>query len=416
MRNVFDQYSQPENRLTHALAVCLDEDRELLRGFLEWIAVKATVRASELEVLEQTLPGDPPEVEELAEPRGLPDIVIHDGAAWCLLIESKIEARLQPEQLQRHEKTLRRRGFEQVHCLALTKQDASPSKRAEVRKWSELYEWLGMRSRRGEWSERLRSYLRAAEVRLVREAYLTEGTLTMFDGFHFSPKAPYTYGEGKRLLKLALAELRKNEALLALGVDPKAPGRSAITGKGGNAVWDFLLLRDRPKRGTFTGYPHLTLSVVADNLEVAITIPNGVNPAIRKRLAELGPNGIAALNETILGRAKSILARGAWLEAYAQQRHYLSQRSPPITDAKLTFNLQTSQPGGTGPVRPQLEWVQLFANLFHSKRSNIQLGYVMHIPWATKGLSTRESLWLISHSWCAMKPLLDFIRGANKGA
>src|SRR5207245_176665 len=32
----FDQYDQPENRLTHALAVCLYEDRGLLQEFLAW--------------------------------------------------------------------------------------------------------------------------------------------------------------------------------------------------------------------------------------------------------------------------------------------------------------------------------------------------------------------------------------------
>ena len=39
MRNIFDQYSHPENRLTHALASCLAEDRKLLRRFVGW-AVK----------------------------------------------------------------------------------------------------------------------------------------------------------------------------------------------------------------------------------------------------------------------------------------------------------------------------------------------------------------------------------------
>ncbi len=31
VRNIFDQYEQPESRLTHALVSCLVEDRKLLR-------------------------------------------------------------------------------------------------------------------------------------------------------------------------------------------------------------------------------------------------------------------------------------------------------------------------------------------------------------------------------------------------
>ena len=31
MRNLFDQYDEPENRLSHALAICLHEDRTALK-------------------------------------------------------------------------------------------------------------------------------------------------------------------------------------------------------------------------------------------------------------------------------------------------------------------------------------------------------------------------------------------------
>ena len=108
MRNVFDQYQQPENRLTHALAVCLDEDRSLLGAFLSWLGVRPpTSAAAALLVNEQSLPGDPPDDEDDTERRGLPDLVVHDGDAWCLLLESKVQARLTEEQLMRHERAVR---------------------------------------------------------------------------------------------------------------------------------------------------------------------------------------------------------------------------------------------------------------------------------------------------------------------
>ncbi len=126
MRNLFDQYSQPENRLTHALAICLDEDRTLLRDFLRWIDVDPAARPGVLQIVEQNLPGEPPETEEEAERRGLPDLVIHDNAAWCVLIESKVQSGLTEDQLQRHRRTLRRRGFESITTLVLTKSRSSP--------------------------------------------------------------------------------------------------------------------------------------------------------------------------------------------------------------------------------------------------------------------------------------------------
>lgn len=413
MRNIFDQYNQAENRLSHALAVCLYEDRPLLRGFLGWVGVKAPARPRKLMIVEQSLPGDAPETEEQAERKGLPDIVIHDDAAWCLLIESKVQAALTDDQLARHERTLRRRGFEQVYRLVLTKTTARAPQGTIALTWSGLYEWLGTTRGRSEWSERLRSYLRAAEVRLVQEQYLTEGTLTMFDGFPFSSDNPYTYGEAKRLLKLAMRELRKARSLSALGMDPTTPGRGAITGRAGSSVWDFLPLADRPKRGLFTSYPHLTLSVHADRLEVAITIPNGVMRAVRRRLVALGPEALTVLNAKILRRAKRVLSRGGWVEAYAEQGHFLGQRSSRTRDARLQFKLETSQPRGGRRVKHQPEWIAGFADLLCKKRSNIQFGYVVHLPWGTKGIDTRESLRLIADSWIALKPLLDAVRGAS---
>jgi hypothetical protein len=408
MRNVFDQYDHPENRLSHALAVCLHEDRALLRGFLAWLGVKPPTLASKLTLVEQSLPGDPPESEE-AERNGLPDIIIHDGATWCLLIESKVQAPLTHDQLRRHERTLRRRGFEKVFVLVLTKAGVRVPRDAIALTWSGLYEWLGTTRARTEWSERVRSYLRAAELRLVRDEYLIEGTLTMFDGFPFSPENPYTYGEGKRLLKLAMAELRKDRSLRALGLDPKGRGRGSITGRGGNTVCDFLPLIGRPK-GTFTAYPHLTLYVRADHLEVAVTIPNGVVPLVRRRLADLKREGLVGLNAKILRRAKRILSLGAWVQAEALQRHYLGQRSPAITDARLSFKLETSQPRRRDRVKRQPEWIGLFAELLRRKRSNIQFAYALYLPWRTKGIASRESLRLIAESWLAMKPLLDVVR------
>ena len=417
MRNLFDQYNQPENRLTHALAVCLNEDRNLLRGFLAWMSVKAPVHETKLLIAEQSVPGDPAEFdEEEAGRRGLPDFIIHDGASWCLFFESKVQAALTQDQLARHERTLRRRGFVDVRRAVLTKANVN-AEGAIGLTWSGLYEWLGKNGTRSEWAERLRSYLRAAEVRLARENYLTEGTLTMFDGFRFSADNPYTYGEAKRLLNLAMTELRKDKSLQRLGMDPIAPGRGAITGSGGKSVWDFLSLTDRPTERSFTNYPHLTLGVHADRLKVAVTIPNGVVRAVRKRLIDLDVKELIELNGHMLRKGCRILARGGSNQAYAVQRHYHSQRSPEIVDARMDFKLETCHSDvDSGRVKCQPEWVQLFAELLRSKRANIQFGYVVHLPRETKGLDTRESLGLIVESWHALEPVLDMVRGNAESA
>ena len=80
MRSVFDQYKQPENQLTHALACALGEDRGLLKRFIKEIAGVVPPDIKHLQILEQQVPDeDASYSEEEAERRGLPDAWIRDG-------------------------------------------------------------------------------------------------------------------------------------------------------------------------------------------------------------------------------------------------------------------------------------------------------------------------------------------------
>ncbi len=121
MRNVFDQYSQPENRVTHALATALHEDRKLLRAFLRDIANNSPPKGTRsLEISEQTYPGEPePEAEETERP-GIPDAWITAGDDWCLVIENKVLITATTDQLTRHLATARRLGYPDPKALVLT--------------------------------------------------------------------------------------------------------------------------------------------------------------------------------------------------------------------------------------------------------------------------------------------------------
>lgn len=168
MRNVFDQYTQPENRLTHALVYALWADRTLLRRIrLLALAVKEPGRAL------------PPGVR--------------------------------------------------------------------FRSWSQVYAWLIRQSRHSQWAAR------AADYFIVAEDCVQEGTLTTFTGIPFGTEEPYHYPEAKRLLKLMMEALRgRTELSRTLGVNPSLPGRGAITGRDGAAVWDFLRLRQSARAKDFT--------------------------------------------------------------------------------------------------------------------------------------------------------------------
>lgn len=111
MRNIFDQYDQPENRLTHALVCTLANERRLLRSFVQWMGAGKVPPVSRLHIVEQQVPGEVVSGEE-SESRGLPDACIYDDEGWVCLIEAKVQAGISVAQLRRHVATAKRYGFQ----------------------------------------------------------------------------------------------------------------------------------------------------------------------------------------------------------------------------------------------------------------------------------------------------------------
>ncbi|MEI9969102.1 MAG: hypothetical protein WDM87_10915 [Terracidiphilus sp.] len=367
MRNIFDQYDTPENRLTHALLTCLDQDRNLLDGFVAWVLDnRAPTPAQQLKVLEQGLPdqeeGDPGP----AESKGLPDGCIYDNRGWGLLIESKIAAPLKVDQLKRHIRTAEGRGIIRPNLVALVASlpGTVPQGLAKVRRWTDLYLWLRNQDRKSEWTGRLIAYMEVLESKLPRDQYLTGGTLTVFSGIPFGKDNPYGYLEAKRVLRLAMDELRSRSDLQReLGVDKRALGRSAITGRDSTRVWDFLRLLNAEGAKSFTEFPHLTLAIHQQYLEAMVTVPNGIRGAFRRGLLDGGMEGFRALFESILMSFSASLGRveGAVPWVQVLQRRYRTQRSEPFIDAKLEYDLRTgfgnSSRGGK-PTKHQPQWLE----------------------------------------------------------
>lgn len=414
MRNVFDQYSQPENRITHALVTALAEEPKLLCAFVLW-ATGRPAPAGKLHIVEQRLPGEPEVAEAEAERRGLPDAWIYSDDAWCLLIESKVASPLANDQLRRHRQTAVRRGFENITLLALdvTKPSGTLPEGVVFKQWQDVYTWLSQKKRESAWAGRVTQYLEIAENRLVGEGYLKEGTLTTFSGIPFRADEPYNYLEAKRVLKLAMDELRKNRVLVReIGMDPLLSGRPSITGKDGGFVWNFLRLKAAGSEETFTSYPHLTLSIQNDGLVAIVTIPHGIKPAFRRNLVDLGFDGFFELLHEVNARLVKALnsASGAAPLCEIIQRRYASQRSAAVVDAKVEFDLRTafSQDGDDSKVKLQPQWLQATYEALSHKRSNLQMAVGATFPYRLCPATAKPEITdTIADVWIACKPLLD---------
>ena len=153
MRNLFDQYDVPENRLTHALASCLAEDSRLLRRFIRWATGRTPPRLGRLRVVQQQIPGEPVLEAEEGERSGLPDAWIHGDGPWSLLIENKVASRVTADQLRRHLRIAERYGYPNAHILVLSPNGCGPlPARCNHHLWSDVYRWAVRERRRSAWA------------------------------------------------------------------------------------------------------------------------------------------------------------------------------------------------------------------------------------------------------------------------
>ncbi len=317
MRHLFDQYDGTENRVTHTLACCLAEDPKLLARFIEWSTGRKPPAPARLHVREQQLPGDPPLWKEVAKRRGLPDICIHDGDAWCFLIENKLGAALTASQLRRHRSTILRRGFESVEVLAIcpTESASSTVDGAHQRRWTQVYEWSRGLTRTSRWVGCLADYLEVVEMRLDEEGRERGWSLTTFTGIPFSSEIPYEYRQAKRLLKLAMEALRQCQDLREqLGIAHDG-GRGKITGREADGVWDTLRLSRAPAEKQMQSLPHLTLAIGQQHVLAILVLPNGLKTEFRRRLRDLGLGGFLDLLREVTRGMSSAPLRCPWLGA-----------------------------------------------------------------------------------------------------
>ncbi|MFB3891930.1 MAG: hypothetical protein ACE15C_07890 [Phycisphaerae bacterium] len=140
MRNVFDQYVQPENRLTHALMSTLANDRRLIRPFIHWLGFRNVPPAKAIRIGEQQAPGLEAESDK-EESEGLPDGCFFDSEGWALLVESKIQAGLSVSQLKRHRRAAARYGYASPHILVLAVDDYGSRLKqgATFKPWREVF-------------------------------------------------------------------------------------------------------------------------------------------------------------------------------------------------------------------------------------------------------------------------------------
>jgi hypothetical protein len=412
VRVIFDQYEQPENRLTHALAVTLDQDRTSLVQFLKWLGVQGIPKPQTLIVTEQQVPGVLVEDDVCVDAKGLPDAAIFDKVGWTVLFESKVQARVNLEQIERHRQTAKRHGFESpwIVLISVDEQKCDVPNKTIAITWQEVYSWFNRRSAKSFWAMQMVEYMRVFERKMLLQQYQIRGTITVFDGLRFDDSNPYTYREAKRLIRHLGDLLQKRADLRRIGVDPNGSRRPAITGSTDDFVWDFLPLVVARDAMQFTAFPHLTMGIWRNRAVAAVTVPHGFKGGFRKRLLSVGLKGFLALVYELEERLRPITKRseGAQPAMYITQRRYRTQNSTPVVDARLEADLRTAASQKHSVIRHQPQWIEAVYQVLVNKRSNIQFGVEVRFDYACPTVRSAACADLFADTWVALSPLINF--------
>jgi PD-(D/E)XK nuclease superfamily len=439
LRNIFDQYTKNENRLSHALASALHLDAALLENFLNrFLHNQEVPKAKSVRVNEQSYPGQASLSDDEAEKAGVPDIWLFDEEnSWCSVIESKITAPLYGDQIKSHVTAARKRGFESIIPITISvhpPKNRLPEETVQIR-WKEVYSWLIELAKDRNWASLTAKYFEILEAQMVENGQLQEGTLTTFTGFPFANPESYSYLEAKRTLRLALEELRKDKRLIkATCMDPSLSGRGAITGQSEDYVWDYLqigaanqahsqkenheageILADdssAKQANSHTATIHLTLGIHRRLVDSMVTIPHGIDRIARRRLLDLGFDGFLSMLGSITENMDSVLENepNAMPTLRVMQRRYRWRRdTAPFTDALLAVDMRTAMENSS-EVKLQPQWVEAAFSAFAKKNSNLSMQIGMFFPYDRCSLMAEEkALSLISKSWIACKPLFDIV-------
>jgi hypothetical protein len=143
-------------------------------------------------------------------------------------------------------------------------------------------------------------------------------------------------------------------------------------------------------------------------LDAMITLPHGVRREILRHLTSLDATRFAEILAEVTRRMLHALSdvAGARPTLYVQQRHYLSQRSQPTTDAALDFDLRTLVKTEGAGVKIQPEWAAAAFQVIASKRSNIQMGIGAHLPYTSPVVRSRKVIDAVASAWVACEPWL----------
>lgn len=408
MRNIYDQYEAPEDRLTHALASTLNHDRTLIKPFLsQLLKVDHIPSVNNIVINTQSIPDTKTTSESKYKSRcSRPDINIYDkDNKWAIALESKVQSDIDKNQLKRHEKTLSHNKYEKSYLfvIAVKRPQNHITSKAKVVLWKDIYKWFWEQSKDSKWARYFTEYMQVFEEKMVSKEYKIDGSLTMFSGFHFTDDYPYSSKEGRRLIKIICEELKNNKLLLRhyklLKDESQRTKKQEDTEE---SVWGSF-----PLGKNMEGFI-LTIVLSKEHVAVDITVSNQKMQKIKSVLERKDPKSFKQLlveiekklNKTLHGINEAVPFLVLTTPRY-QCQHFKAHDGYIKVDLRVIKETDNE-------VRNQPAWIDSIYNIITNKQNNVnmRMGIGVRLPFKSRKMQTGEALNVMVNVWVTLKPFL----------
>lgn len=335
---LFDQYSNPENRLTHALLHTIGSSGWLLTRFLkDLVGVKFQTKKLFFEISTQKVPFGHGDVDH-DQIQAIPDAwIIEENLQLGIAIEVKDRKNnLNKQQLEWHKKRIYH--YENKYLLVITPDLSEPpiinilreeenTENGKVttvwRSWDNIYRWLSDVNLKKSSIQSHEKFLITAMTEYLERRREVLG----FQGILFS--SGFDVYEAKEILNAEMVELMDTVLSQYKELNTRRP---AITTFSKGSVWDCF----GSKEG-FTRDLHITLSITENWHDISITIPNSAKAAW-KRLRQVFTDG--KYMDTLLDILRDLRKEVPHLYIEFNQRHF-KNRKFGVRDGYMEFSIDT---------------------------------------------------------------------------
>lgn len=419
LHSIYDQYSNDENRLTHALLHTISSSKWLLTKFLKEVASiekQIPIARMTYEITTQKIPfsyGD----SNPEESDSVPDAwIIDQSSKLGLVIEVKDKKNaIRLNQLRNHANKIIK--YKKPYLLMITPDFTKPEKVERLRddielkalkpvwcSWNDIYLWLtGLESKNLHHKDKevflIKSMIDFLERR--KEVLGFQGIKFQNDNFNVS--------EAKTILNAEMEELQPFVKNVYKSLGRRRPAISTFSKE---SVWDCF----GNDKG-FTADLHLTFSIHESWHDISITVPNSAKKSW-KRLKTVFSEDYEKQLYIIL---KNLRNKVPHLFIEFNQRHFIAQKIG-IKDGYMEFNIDTvGRPfrRKNSPVKEYPMWITAIRNAVMNKEGiNGQVMFKARYYLKERECKSKETKVIDKSQFIitaqatvkAFKPLYDFLK------